>query len=108
MQITIHHTPNEWDTLYTYPIQFHLQLVKNKAIMIFKDRIEKAYYYNIETLEKKIWLLSRKKTRSAKCTLNYFDSLCLLYLLQHYPITTHNNYTLNLINQTILQIDKQL
>jgi hypothetical protein len=108
MQITITNTIKDWDSIYSYPFHFHLQLKKNSAIMVFKHRIEKAYFYNLEALEKKLFILSRKKTVRAKCSFSYFDALCLLYVLQHYPIQQNNVYLQNLINENILQIDSQL
>lgn len=105
-QIKLTNTPQTWDLLIEYPLRFHKALIKNDVPIQFKQRIEKAYYYNMPSIEKKIYLAATRPNKISRITISYFDALCLLYLLQHYPLA--KDYLQMIIDETIAQIDKQL
>ena len=97
---------SEWEALYNYPIQYYIKAAKI-ATITNKDRITKAFFYELPKLEKKVFT-AKNKAAAKLVNLDYFEALALLELLKQYPINVKDEWLYTLVNMCINFLDHQL
>ena len=97
---------SEWEGLYNMPIQYFLLLKKNSDV-VNRNRLHKAFFYELPKLEKKCFLAKNKN--GAKCIhLEYFEALAFLELLKQYPINQIDVWLFTTVSMVINMLDSQL